>query len=492
MRDWKPDAGLLQSGQRRRDRRRSLWAPRAWLGGALARRRAAARSTRDGHWADDHARRHAPPAACERLAGPLLPGLVDAHSHAFQRAFAGLAERISAGDGAADDFWSWRDRMYGVALRITPEQLRAIAAQLYVELLRGGYTQVCEFHYLQHADDGRPTPTRRRWPGRWPTRRSDAGIGLTLLPVLYERAGFAAAGAARRPAPLREHAAERRAAPARASRAARRPLVNAGVAIHSLRAASAAVDRARCSSGSATRRPDPHPRRRADAPRSTTASPPPARGRSNGCAAKCRVDARWQLVHATHATPREIDAVAASGAGIVLCPSTEANLGDGLADLPRWLDAGVPITIGSDSQVVARLAARSCAGSSTASAWRAAQRNVAAAPAGGIAASTAAHLVRARTRRRAPPSAGFARWGLVAGARADALVVDLRRPALLGMPRVAPLDALVFATDAPPFSAVYVGGRRVIDNGRHVQQANIEARFTAAMAALWSEADRLG
>jgi formimidoylglutamate deiminase len=110
----------------------------------LARARAAA-GRRQGHWSDRH-----PGTPAPRGPGAARPGaarLVDAHSHAFQRAFVGLAERR---DGAHDDFWSWRDRMYGVALRITPDALRAVAAQLYAELLQGGYTQVCEFHYLHH------------------------------------------------------------------------------------------------------------------------------------------------------------------------------------------------------------------------------------------------------------------------------------------------------------------------------------------------------
>jgi formimidoylglutamate deiminase len=105
----------------------------------------------DGCWAEVGPG-SAPPAGAQRLAGPVLPGLVNAHSHAFQRAFAGMSERR---EGEHDDFWSWRENMYRVARRITPHQLRAVAAMLYSVLLRGGYTQVCEFHYLQHAPDGR-------------------------------------------------------------------------------------------------------------------------------------------------------------------------------------------------------------------------------------------------------------------------------------------------------------------------------------------------
>ncbi|MBC7730069.1 MAG: amidohydrolase family protein, partial [Microbacteriaceae bacterium] len=183
---------------------RLIWAPRAWVG---ASRSTAATSKPadpagpasnwqanvllqigpDGRWAAITPGVAQPPTGVQVLPGPLLPGLVNAHSHAFQRAFAGLAERRET---ATDDFWSWRDRMYRVALRITPEQLQAIAAMLYLELLRGGYTQVCEFHYLQHDPAGRPyaDPLALGWA--LADAATEAGLGLTLLPALYERAGF--------------------------------------------------------------------------------------------------------------------------------------------------------------------------------------------------------------------------------------------------------------------------------------------------------------
>ena len=159
------------------------WTPAAWIAGGWQQSVVLEVDAR-GHWSHIGAGVPAPQDA-ERLAGPVLPGLVDAHSHAFQRAFAGLAERR---DGEDDDFWSWRDRMYKVANAVTPESLRAIAAHLYVELLRGGYTQVCEFHYLQHRPDGTPYDDPLALSMALADAAADAGIGLTLLPVLYERA----------------------------------------------------------------------------------------------------------------------------------------------------------------------------------------------------------------------------------------------------------------------------------------------------------------
>ena len=456
-----------------------LWAPRAWLAGRW-HDAVLLRADASGHWAEVSPDITTPPQGATVLPGPVLPGLVDAHSHAFQRAFAGLAERR---DSDADDFWSWRDRMYGVALRITPDQLRAVAAQLYVELLRGGYTQVCEFHYLHHAEDGRgyADPATLSWA--LADGAADAGIGLTVLPVLYERAGFT------QPT-LRDDQRRFAGTPAmvhalcQSIQSARRPLVNAGVAIHSLRAASPAsmAELMRRVGGEdmpvhihvaeQTREVD-------DCLAATGARP------IEWLCRELKPDARWQLVHATHAMPAEIDSVAASGSGVVICPSTEGNLGDGFADLPRWLAAGVPMALGSDSQVSRRWAEELR--------WLdygqrlvRRERNVAAAPGLGQPA-TAARLFDAMLAGGAR-SAGQPRWGLVAGARADALVLDLGQPGLLGVPPSHALDALVFATDAPTFQEVWVAGRRVLAESRHVDECAIAARFADVMSALWAGA----
>lgn len=455
-----------------------LWAPHAWLAGRW-NDAVVMRADASGHWAEITPGIAVPPPGALVLGGPVLPGLIDAHSHAFQRAFAGLAERR---DTDADDFWSWRDRMYGVALRITHEQLRAVAAQLYVELLRGGYTQVCEFHYLHHAEDGSAYDDAATLAWALADGAADAGIGLTILPVLYERSGFAQDA-------LRDDQRRFKSSPAfvhalyETVRAARRPLVDAGVAVHSLRAARAS------SIVALMERVDDdavpvhihvaEQLREVDECIAATGARP-----IEWLCRELRPDPRWQLVHATHATPSEIDAVASSGAGIVICPSTEANLGDGLADLPRWLEAGVPLALGSDSQV-----SRSWAGELR---WleygqrlvRHA-RNVGAAPAAGQP-STAARLFESLLGSGGQ-SAGQTRWGLVAGARADALVLDAQAPGLVGVPVSHALDALVFATDAPAFREVYVAGRRVMADGCHPHEAVIARRFADVMAALWSE-----
>jgi formimidoylglutamate deiminase len=442
-----------------------LWAPRAWVDGRW-RDRVLLQAGADGHWAAITAETEAP-ADAERLPGPVLPSLVDAHSHAFQRAFVGLAERR---DGIHDDFWSWRDRMYGVALRIGPAQLRAVATHLYRELLAGGYTQVCEFHYLQHAPDGAPYPDPAEMAWALADAAADAGIGLTLLPTLYERAGFKAHG-------LRDDQRRFRASSAdvlalqRSVQAAGRPLLSAGAAIHSLRAARPESLRDLAD--------------RSDGPLHIHVAEQVAELRDCLDATGCRpiewllrhaaLDARWQLVHATHSVPTEVEGLAACGAGVVLCPGTEANLGDGLADLTGWLAAGVPLSVGSDSQVTRgwteelrwleygqRLVLQ--------------RRNVAAAP--GQQAATAARLFDQMCAGGAA-AAGFGRWGLQPGARADLLLVDEHDPALTGLPRSHLLDGLVFAAPTRPFARVMVAGRWVaIDPGD-------AAAMRAAMQELW-------
>ena len=468
---------------------RCLWAPRAWLGGGWSEQ-VLLRIDRDGCWSEIGSGVAEPPEGALRLAGSAVPGLVDAHSHAFQRAFAGLAERRAAVAGD-DDFWSWRERMYSVANRITPETLRAVATQLYVELLQGGYTQVCEFHYLQHREDGSPyadDPLALAWA--LADAAAEAGIGLTVLPVLYERAGFTAPTLR---AEQRRFGLDAEATWAACCRigAARRPGLGAGLAIHSLRAASAAsIDGlhrlAEGFGGPIHIHVAEQPREVAECLAATGMRPVQWLAARSG-----RLDARWNLVHATHVEATEIEAVAAAGAGVVLCPSTEANLGDGLADLPGWMAAGdgaVALSIGSDSN-----ASRG---------WREelrwleygqrlglGRRNVGAGGDGGEPSdgSTAGRLLRRVVEGGGRAAFGpAARSGFVPGARADLLVVDTDDPALLGMPPDHLLDALVFSSPGRPWRDVMVGGQWRVSGHRHPRADAIAARFRAAMQALWS------
>ena len=460
-----------------------LWAAQAWLPAGW-QADVLLRIGADGRWADVQAGVQQPPSGASVLPGPLLPGLIDAHSHAFQRAFAGLAEQRNS---AADDFWSWRDRMYRVALRITPAQLRAIAAQLYLELLHGGYTQVCEFHYLQHQPDGQPYPDPLALGWALADAAADTGLGLTLMPALYQRAGFA------QPT-LRDDQRRFASTPASALAAAHtiqasgRPLLDAGLVVHSLRAAApeaihALRDAAAGFDGPIHIHVAEQTAEVDDCLQATGARP------IEWLAQQGLLDARWHLVHATHSQPAEIEAVARSGAGVVICPSTEANLGDGLCDLRGWLAAGVPLAIGSDSHVTRdwceelrwldygqRLLLR--------------QRNVAAAPAAGQP-STAQRLF-SRALAGGAAAAHQACWGLQVGARADGLVLDTNCPSVLGLAADKLLDGLVFSSPGRPWRDVLVAGRWVLQGHQHPLASHINQQFRQAMAALWADDGHTG
>ncbi len=394
---------------------RHLWCAHAWLadpttGRGAWQQQVSMRIGDDGCWATVTPGVVTPPTDALCIGAPVVPALVDAHSHAFQRAFAGLAERR---EGVHDNFWSWRDRMYGVALSITPERMRDIATRLYRSLRAGGYGHVCEFHYLHHDIDGKPYADPIAMARALIDAAQAVGIGITLLPVVYERAGFTQPSLRddqRRFAAGLDLALRMRDA----VRALRQPGVHAGLALHSLRAvtpeALARVDAATKGDAGAIHIHVAEQTAEVDDCVAATGMRP-----VQWLARHVPLDPRWQLVHATHVTPEEINAVRASGAGLVVCPTTEANLGDGLTDLPGWLQADVPLSIGSDSNVCVdayeelrwleygqRLALR--------------RRNVAAAPERGWP-SSGERLFDACVRSGAR-AAGVSAWGLQVGAPA--------------------------------------------------------------------------
>ena len=432
-------------------------APRAWLDGAWAHDVLLSVAA-DGTWADVQPGASAAQAqGAQRLAGPVLPGLVNAHSHAFQRAIAGLTERAGAA-GSSDDFWSWRDRMYSAARRITPGQLEHIAAWLYAELLAGGYTQVCEFHYLHQPQDA---------AGGDPLAMSMAlvraaqrvGMGLTLLPTLYMRSGFGATG-------LREDQRRFASSPDSLVRlmgdlqAACQGLsgVNLGLAIHSLRAAGLPAMTELAAWAGARQLPvhihiAEQTQEVQDCLAHTGQRP------IEWLLDHLPVNAQWNLVHATHASPAELQAVAQRGAAIVICPSTEANLGDGVFDYPAYAAAGGHWSIGSDSHVTRNWALELCL-LEYSQRLTLRRRNVAAQPGG---SSAAALFGGALAGGRA--ACGLPLGSITLGNRADFVVLDDQSPALLGVPGAQTLDALVFSSPQAPLGQVYQEGQLRLNGG---------------------------
>lgn len=291
-----------------------------------------------------------------RLDGAVVPGIPNLHSHAFQFALAGKAECAGPDHGepgGGDSFWTWREAMYGFLAELDPDGIEAIATRLYRAMLARGYTTVGEFHYVHHAPDGRryddPAETSRRLLRAAET----AGIGITLLPVYYEDGGFGGTAPGERQRRfLHDPDGFARLLEALAPEFRDRPDRRLGIAPHSLRAArperlAAAV--------AALDRIDP------TAPVHIHIAEQPKEVAD--CLAWCgrrpvellydrfAVDARWCLVHATHLSDGERRAIATSGAVAGLCPTTEANLGDGLFPAAAFLAEGGTIGIGSDSHV---------------------------------------------------------------------------------------------------------------------------------------------
>lgn len=450
-------------------------APQAWVQGDWAHDVLLGVDA-NGHWSQVQPNATAEQqAGTTRLNGPVLPGVVNAHSHAFQRAIAGLTERRSSGAGAADDFWSWRDRMYSAANRITPEQLEAIASQLYAELLAGGYTQVCEFHYLHNAQDGAAYADPAEMSLALVRAAQRTGMGLTLLPTLYMRSGFTVSG-------LREDQCRFASTPDSIARVVEAvqthskddPRINVGVAIHSLRAVSppALAELAAFAQrgGLPVHIHIAEQTQEVDDCLAHTGQRPIA-----WLLDHVDVDARWNLVHATHTTPAELAGVQARGASIVICPATEANLGDGVFDLPGYAALQGTWSVGSDSHVTRRWSEelRLLEYSQRLTQRK---RNVAAQTMGQL--SSAAAMLEAALRG-GHNATGRALGGLAVGQRADFCVLDAQSPALLGVPADHVLDALVFSSPDARLSAVYVAGQPT--------PMHHHAGFVPAMRALWGD-----
>lgn len=416
----------------------------------------------------------AAPAGVPQADGPVIPGLPNLHSHAFQRAFAGLTEFRSA---QADSFWSWRTQMYRFAARITPDQLEAIATWLYIEMLEAGYTSVCEFHYVHHDLDGRPYADDATLSQCLLRAARTAGIGLTLLPVLYQTAGFGEA-----PPTEGQRRFIRRTDNLLRLLDRLKPLCDAqgarlGLAPHSLRAVPPQALREALAGLHAL-----------DATAPVHIHIAEQTAEVDACLAwsgqrpvewlldHAPVDARWCLVHATHLSPQECARAAASGAVAGICPSTEANLGDGIFDMPAWQSAGGRWGLGSDSHATVS-AAEELMLLEYSQRLQTRQRNVLA-TAGQPDTATAMLLAAVAGGAQA---AGRPVAGLAVGQQADFVMLDARHLALDGLNGPDALSAHVFASHrTSAVQAVWVGGEQRISAGRHGLHGAAAQAFVAA------------
>ncbi len=405
----------------------------------------------------------------------VIPGLCNAHSHAFQRALAGHTEQRSP--EGHDNFWSWRERMYELAGRVDAGSLRAIARQAYCEMLAAGYTSVAEFHYL-HRD-----PTTGNGGDTMfdaiVSAAGDSGIRLTYVPVHYERAGFEDPEPTARQASFAMSADEFLAHYHR-SAARRSTTLNVGIGAHSLRAVSqASLARiAEAAGGDVPVHIHIAEQQREVEQCYSSYGRRPVRWLLENF----DVGDNWSLVHATHMDDGETTALARSGAVAVLCPSTEANLGDGLFPLHDYLSRGGRIAIGSDSHISInpfeelrwleygqRLASRS--------------RNVVS-----LRDSHVGAELFARALEGGAYASGQAVVGIRAGAPADIVVLSDDDPMLAGHGDESRLDALVFSGYPLPVERVMVGGQWCVVDGVHVRRDAAREDFAATLGRLRSTA----
>ncbi|MFX0544168.1 formimidoylglutamate deiminase [Roseovarius sp. S1116L3] len=442
--------------------------------------------TADG-WRRNRSAHFAPDGTIERLVeddnpeglpvydAPVVPGITDLHSHAFQYAMAGLSE---VRRNPVDSFWSWRDIMYFFALTLSPEDTQAIAARLYLDLLKGGYTGIVEFHYLHNDLDGTPYARPEELSLAIFEAAKTTGLDLTHLPVFYAHSNFGGLpptdGQRRFINDLDSYAAM--------IDALKRPAAEAGhtlgVAPHSLRAATPEeIERLLALRQDLLPGSPVHIHVAEQVKEVEDALAHTARRPVEQLFEIAPVDQRWCLIHATHLSDEEVRMIARSGATVGLCPMTEANLGDGIFRATDFLDQGGVFGIGSDSNI-ATSAASELQQLEYSQRLRDRQRNV-------LASSAQSHVAAnlwSRAAQGGARAAGRPEQGIAVGGMASFVELTSPEPAAMApVGETSALDFHVFAGRGFHVGDVVVRGRRVISDGHHPQEDTIRADYAAAM-----------
>lgn len=407
--------------------------------------------------------------------GHVIPGIPNLHSHAFQRPMAGLAGLASP---EGDSFWTWRESMYRLAMRIQPEQLQAIAAFLQAEMLENGYTSCAEFHYLHHQPDGRPYSNLAEMSGQILAAAEQSGMALTLLPVLYCRSGFSSPEVTERQRRFRNSPEQYLELWQRCAEMLQgQTLHRLGLAPHSLRAVSAEqlaeVLKARREVDQPIHIHIAEQRREVEECKAALAARP-----VQWLLDQHAVDAHWCLVHATHMDAREFSALLQTQAVAGLCPSTEADLGDGYFDIINWFAQSGRFGIGSDSNLrlspieelrMLEFQARLQSG----------KRNVLA-----EYGLSCGRSIYQRALAGGAQALGQ-KVGCIAPAfRADLIELDEQHPLLAGRAGDSLLDSWIMAGEQSMIRTVWVAGQKRVVEGRHLARDVLQAAFRIVMLEL--------
>jgi formimidoylglutamate deiminase len=409
------------------------------------------------------------------ISGTAIPAVPNVHSHAHQRLMVGLAERAGP---AADSFWTWREAMYGFALKLSPDDLESVAAQAYVEMLKSGFSCVGEFQYLHHQPDGSAYDEPAEMSLRCISAAEQAGIAVTMLPTLYNYAGFG--GQASNEGQRRfANDADRYLEIFETLKTVCgiHPLRRLGISPHSLRAVTPELLRTVLDAVGVETRVHIHLAEQTKEVEDCVAW-------SGKRPTEFLLDAfdvsnRWCAVHATHMTDAETLRLAKSGAIAGLCPTTEANLGDGIFPAGVFMKQGGAIAIGSDSQITIS-PAQDLRMLEYSQRLRDRTRN---ALASGPGISTGRTLLDAVLKGGAQcldqPTGAIA-----VGRRCDIAVLDDECPSMVGRSCDAALDAWIFSADNAAVKDVIVGGRHVVKDRQHFDQARIQERFSETVRRL--------
>lgn len=411
------------------------------------------------------------PTGAEHLRGMALPGMGNLHSHAFQRGMAGLAETRGPHN---DTFWSWRQVMYHFLAHLDPDAVEAIAAYAFMEMLEGGFTALGEFHYLHHDRDGSAYTNPAELSERIAAAAAQSGIGLTLLPCYYAQGGFGGTP----PASGQRRFIHTVDGFMRLLEAAERAIANLpdaalGMAPHSLRAVTPddlAALVAQGPQGPIHIHVAEQVKEVEDCLAWSGLRP------MQWLLAHQPVDARWCLIHSTHLTEDEAHAAAASGATVGLCPITEANLGDGIFHAQTYLSAGGFIGIGSDSNIELTVPGE-LKQLEYSQRLKHKQRNLFARVEG---VSTGESLYRKGLSGGA--RALGRRIGAIApGYRADIVLLDADHPDIAALGPSHALDAYCFVAGKAAVDKVYVGGKCLVENGRHLLRDRLEQDYLTCL-----------
>ena len=414
----------------------------------------------------------------ENVAGFALPGFQNAHSHAFQYAMAGLAEKHKPGN-EADDFWGWRETMYQIALTMNPDDLEAVATMLYAEMARHGYTQVAEFHYLHHDKDGKPYANLSEHGARLVAAAKNAGIKITLVPMFYQRGGFGQDPQPRQRRFISKTIEDYYRLLASSEEATKSYSgANIGYGIHSLRAVKG-EDIIEVLSTKGLEGPfHIHISEQLKEIEDSIAFQ--GKRPVEWLLDNADVNANYHLVHATHLTDAEIQGSAKSGAHVVLCPSTEGNLGDGIFPLRRFQELGGKWSIGTDSHIGLnpceelrildygqRLISH--------------KRNTFISSDQNDSGAYGVH--QALVSGRAAMGNGMTEYFKV-GQPLDAVVYDASVPLLEMTASENRLSSIVYASDSTWNLGTIVNGSWIVKQNQHINQSKIREEFTKTIKSL--------